>query len=229
MKAIRQRVFRNMRRSPLFLLALALIQQIATSAAHACSTVVGYRVPTNLELTERADVVLLGVAEAHIAAAKEHELGQVVIRPVEVLKGGPLPTELRIAGSLSEDRRFVIASDPKELHEPNPGALMGGCTRYAFKRGMLLVLFLERQADGTLDLAGYPFARSAEDVPSPEAPWVKAVRLYAQVAALPKDQRKAALKARRDALRAQVGDSDAALLVQDISRQISEKRIPPSD
>ena len=94
---------------------------------------------------------------------------------------------------------------------------------------MMLVLFLERGTDGKLHLAGYPFARSAEDVPSPDAPWVKAVRLYAEVAALPKDQRKAALKARRDALRAQANDPNAALLAKDISRQLSQKRIPPFD
>ena len=212
-----------------FLLVLALAQPLATAAAHACSPVPGYRVPTNLELTERADAIILGVAEAAIQSEEEHELGKVVIRSLEVLKGGAQPSELRIRGYLSDDAREVVASKPKELHRPNPGALIGGCTRYIFKRGMLLVLFLKRGDDGKLALASYPFARSAEDVPSADAPWVKAVRLYAEIAALPQDQRKEALKARRAALRAQKDDPDAALLASDISRQLSQVRIPPFD
>jgi hypothetical protein len=206
-----------------------LAQPLATTAAHACSPVLGYRVPTNLELTELADVILVGVAEKHTPSTEEHDLGEIVIRSVDVLKGGLPSGEVRIRGMLTEEPRFVIASNPKELYEPNPGTLIGGCTRYAFKRGMLLVLFLKRGTDGKLHLASYPFARSAEDVPSPDAPWVKAVRLYAEIAALPRDQRKAALKARRDALLVQADDPDAALLAKDISRQLSRKRIPPFD
>lgn len=207
---------------------IALLLATASPAA-ACSPMRGYRVPTSLELAERADMILLGTAESHVPNVGEYGLGSVVIRPVALLKGQSLPADLRIRGYLSDDPRRVVASDPRDLLSSNPGAMTGGCTRYIFKRGMLLLLFLERDSEGRLDLAGYPFARSAEDVPSPDALWVRAVRLYVEIAALPEAGRRAALVARRDALRAQTGDADAALLAEDIDRQLSHRRIPPYD
>jgi len=212
----------------LFLAAAASLPLVAAPAA-ACSVGPGYRVPTNLELAARADLILLGTAEEEVPAAGDAHIGEVVVRPTLLLKGDALPAELRIHGYLSDDPRLVAPSNPRELYAPNPGALMGGCTRYIFRRGMLLLLFLERDGEGRLRLAPHPFARSAEDVPSPEAPWVRAVRLYVEIAALPEAERRAALAVRRDALRAASGDADAALLAEDIDRQIRRRRIPPYD
>lgn len=206
-------------------LAIALAV-LAPAPVAACSVVEGYRVPTNLELAGRADLILLGIAERDIGATGDN-LGEVVVRPVELLKGDGLPAEVRIAGYLAEDR--VTASDPRDLYNPNPGALAGACVRYVFRRGMLLLLFLERGDDGRLRLVGAPFARSAEDVPSADAPWAKAVRLYVEIAALPQAERRAALIARRDWLRARRDDPDAALLAEDIDRQLRRRRIPAAD
>jgi hypothetical protein len=212
-----------------FAVALALTAPlVAAEPAAACSVVPSYRVPTNLELTENADMIVLGIAEGEASVAGEH-MGEVIVRPTALLKGDALPTEVRIRGYLDDDPRLVAASNPRDLFSPNPGALIGGCTRYVFRRGMLLLLFLERDDEGRLRLAGYPFARSAEDVPSPDAPWVRAVRLYAEIAALPEAERRGALTARRDALRAEAGDPDAALLADDIHRQLRRRRIPPHD
>ena len=213
----------------LALLASALLPIFAAAPATACSVIPGYRVPTNLELAERADLILLGTAESHAPSAREHDLGDVVIRPVALLKGESLPAELRVGGYLSDDPRRVVASDPRDLFNPNPGALSGGCRRYVFRRGMLLLLILERNEEGGFRLAPYPFARTAEDVPSPDAPWARAVRLYVEIAARPEAERRGALEARRDALRAASGDPDAALLAHDIDRQLRRRRIPPHD
>jgi len=213
----------------LAMLGLALLPLLSAAPAIACSVISSYRVPTNLELAERADLILLGTAEGEVPAGAEHDMGVVVVRPIELLKGESLPAELRIRGFLSDNPRLVVASNPRDLFNPNPGALIGGCMRYIFQRGMLLLLFLERDDEGRLHVASYPFARSAEDVPSPEAPWVRAVRLYVEIAALPEAERRAALTARRDALRALAGDPDAALLAVDIDRQIRRRRIPPHD
>ena len=214
---------------PFAMLGLALLPLISATPAIACSVVPSYRVPTSLELAERADLILLGTAESEALAGAGSDMGQVIVRPTELLKGESLPAKLRIRGFLSDSPRLVVASNPRDLFNPNPGALIGGCTRYIFQRGMLLLLFLERDDEGRLRLATYPFARSAEDVPSPEAPWAKAVRLYVEIAALPEAERRAALTARRDALRALAGDPDAALLAEDIDRQIRRRRIPPYD
>lgn len=220
-----------MRALRLAVAALALTGLAPAAPAIACSVVSSYRVPTNLELAERADLILLGTAESDVPSADKYDMGQILVRPVELLKGESLPAELRIDGYLSDDPRRVAASNPRDLFNPNPGALMGACIRYIFRRGMLLLLFLERDDEGELRLASYPFARSAEDVPSPDAPWVKAVRLYVEIAALPSAERRAALAARRDALRAAAaaGDPDSALLADDIDRQLRRRRIPPYD
>ena len=212
----------------LLLLSLTLVPALQTAPVIACSVVSSYRVPTSLELAERADLILLGTAEGEIPAEDDYGMGEVLIRPVELLKGESLPSELRIRGYLSDDPGLVVASNPRDLFNPNPGALIGGCTRYIFERGMLLLLFFERDDEGRLQLASYPFARSAEDVPSRDSPWVQAVRLYVEISALPERERRAALIARRDALRAQ-GNADSALLADDIDRQLQRRRIPPRD
>jgi hypothetical protein len=216
---------------PALLLSLAVAGlPLAATPAAACSVARSYRPPSNLELTERADMILLGTAERAVPGARAHGIGEVIVRPVALLKGESLPAEVRLSGHLFDDPRVVVPiSDPRDLLNPNRGALTGGCRRYIFRPGMLLLLFLQRDGEGRLHLASYPFARSAEDVPSPDALWVRAVRLYVEIAALPEAERRAALVARRDALRAATGDPDAPLLAADIDRQIAGRRIPPLD
>jgi hypothetical protein len=216
-----------------FAAAAAALLLAAAPPAAACSVVDSYRVPTNLELTAQADMILLGTIERGEGEPDQSPFSrEIVVRPTLLLKGAALPAEVRINGYLSDDPRDVVASDPRDLLHPNPGAMFGGCVRYIFRRGMQVVLFLHRDmrnGEGRLRLAGSPFARSAEDVPSPDAPWVKAVRIYAEIAALPEGQRRAALVAHRDALRARTGDADAALLAEDIDRQLNRRRGPSRD
>lgn len=215
-------------RSPLLAPALALAAALAASPAGACSVVSTYRVPTNLELAERADTIVLGTVERQEGEGGAFDTA-VVVRPTLLLKGAELPAEVRLRGYLAKDvGRQATRSDPSELHRVNPDALSGGCNRYVFEPGMQLVLFLKRDAKGELRPTLPPFARAAEDVPGPDSPWVKAVRLYAEIAALPAGQRRAALAARRAALRASA-DPDSALLAADIGRQLADKRLPPFD
>lgn len=206
------------------LIALALACSSAPAAA--CSMIPSYRVPTNLELAERADTIILGVIEREIPGQQAWD-SQLVVRPTILLKGAALPGEIRIRGHLSGQYMRAVASDPRDLYNPNPNALAGACVRSLFDRGMLVLLFLERKGEA-LELANYSFARTAEDVPSRDALWVKAVRIYVEMAALPKKQRKAALIAKRDVLRAS-SEPDDKLLADDLDRQIKKKRIPPYD
>ncbi len=139
-----------------------------------------------------------------------------------------MPAEVRLGGYIAKSGELVTRSDPQELHRPNPDALRGGCNRYVFEPGMQLVLFLVRDEKVELRPTLPPFARAAEDVPSAEALWVKAVRLYAEAAALPAKRRRTFLLARRDALLA-AGDADSLLLAHDINRQLKKKRPAPYD
>lgn len=208
--------------------ALTLAAAWAAAPADACSVDRSYRVPTNFELAESADTILLGTVERQEGEGSIFDTA-VILRPTLLLKGAALPAEVRLGGRLAiPGARPVTRSDPSELHRVNRDALSGGCNRYVFERGMQLVLFLQRDSKGELRPSLPPFARAAEDVPGPDALWVKAVRLYAGIAALPAGRRRAALAERRDALRAS-GDPDSALLAADIDRQLETKRLPPFD
>ena len=211
--------------------AAVVIAAVASAApAAACSVVPGYKVPTGLELAEAADAIVLGVVEGSVSQGDGPWDSEIAVRPTHLIKGAALPERVSLRGYLAESAGYrPTRSDPRELHAPNPDALSGGCNRYVFEKDMTLLLFLKRDQNGVLAPAMPPFARAAEDVASPDAPWVKTVRLYAEIAALPKKERRAALIARRDSLRASTDDPDAALIAAEIDRQLKNKRIPPFD
>jgi len=201
--------------------AVAAALLVAAAPAAACSMPASYRPPSNLQLVESAEVIVLATVVDGHDGLEGIEPGGVIVRPTLLRKGDALPEEVRLRGMVRTDPRSVLTrSDPRELFAPNGDALRGACSRYTFERGMMLLLFLQRGDDGQLHLASHSFSRNAEDVPSPDALWVRATRLYVEIAALPPAERRAALTARRDALRAQAGDPDAALLAAEIDRQL---------
>ncbi|HET9637630.1 MAG TPA: hypothetical protein VFP12_00310 [Allosphingosinicella sp.] len=209
------------------LLALALAALVAVPAS-ACSVVSSYRVATNLELVERAEAIVLGTVERQQGEGSPFDT-EVVVRPTLLLKGAAVPDEIRLRGYLAKGGgNNATRSDPRELYRVNPDALTGGCNRYVFERGMQLVVFLQRDGKGLLRPSLPPFARAAEDVPGPDSLWVKAVRQYVDIVALPADRRPSALIARRDALRAAGGPDDIAL-ADDIDRNLKKKRLPNFD
>jgi len=210
-------------------LLLSLAAAVATTAplpALACSPVAGYRVPTNMELTAEADMVLLATVTGGKAmdAVSDPDEMRVNIRPVAVLKGDPAtaPTTLPVALAT---RPYALLSNPYDLANAHPLAEMGGCIRYMVPKGSRLLFFLDRH-EGQWVPAGGPFSRWAEDVLTDDAPWLAAVRLYLDVQALPEAERKAALIARRDALRAKGDDPVATLLADDIERQLAGPNKP---
>lgn len=220
-----------MRRSRLIAsAALCAILLLSAAPAAACSVAGSYRVPTNLEMVERADTIVLAVVvradDPHAGDPRDMPPGErmgLIVRPTALIKGRSLPGELRIFGSIAEGR-FAVASDPDELENAHPLSYIGGCTRYMFLPGGTILLFLARGESGALVPLSPPFSRYAEDVASADARWVRAVRLYAEVAALPEGERRAALIARRDALRARTGDRDALAIADDIDRQLRGNR-----
>lgn len=217
------------------LVALAFASVSASTGAGACSMVEGYKVPTNLELAEAADTIVIATVESQRKAAADADpwAGAVITKPVKLLKGAQLPATVEIPGSIIADEprlaRMVIASAPRELRRANPGAMIGGCVRYIFDRGMKLVLFLKRDASGNLIPFRSSFSRDAEDVADENALWVKAVREYAAISLLPKRERKPAMKARIVALKADASDDANVLLARDMEVELSGKRLPPYD
>lgn len=192
--------------------------------AAACSVAPGYRVPTNLELVERTEVILLGTVTPGDFEPDSGERQMIGVEPVEALKGA-MPTAPIALPAMIATGSEVQLSNPYELKEAHPQSFAGACTRYVFPRGSRVLFFLDRQ-DGVWREAGGPFSRWAEDVLTDDAPWLQAVRFYVDVAKLPEEERAAALTARRDELGALGDDPVAQLIAADIDRQLAGPNAP---
>ena len=217
------------------LIATALLAPIP--AAEACSVASGYRVPTTLELAEEADAIVVAQpGQPGIWPEGEPELQFVAIT---MLKGpaartvGDSRIVARAPGMLGTKVRPATPSDPTELARANPEAFAGGCTRFTFHPKKSVVLFLKREGE-EYRVMSYPFARTAEDTEFPDSRWLKAVREYVAIAALPPAMRRARMEARRDLLKAR-GDADSRAIAADIDRELNgprkplRERLPPAD
>lgn len=204
---------------------------VAAGPAAACSMMAGYKVPTNLELAAQADTIVIASVET-VRAGEDKWRGTIVAKPSTLLKGAVLPETVELAGAAivdSETAGMVVASAARELRAPNPGALIGGCVRYVFAKGMKLVLFLERDKAGQLVPYRSSFSRDAEDVADENALWVKAVREYAAISLAPRRQWKALLRERIVSLRALTANPDAHAIADDMAVELSGKRRPSYD
>ena len=86
---------------------------------------------------------------------------------------------------------------------------------------MLVVAFLKKK-DNTYVVNAPPFSRALEDVPSSDALWVKAIKIYVKIAALPGVKRRKAMEAERARLAARKNDPDAPLLARELDRALHE-------
>ncbi len=208
-----------------FFLALALL---AAPAAHACSVAPGYRVPTTLELAAQADAII--VAQPFDQRATAEGAPEIVFASLVILKGAPgrEVKDDRIVvnapGILSVEEQPARPSDPRELVRAHPEAYEGGCVRVTFHPKQWVVLFLKREGDD-YRVISYPFARTAEDTALPDSRWLKAVREYIAIAALPPAARRARMAVRRDLLKAR-GDADSLAIAADIARELVGPRKP---
>lgn len=201
---------------------------IAVPVARACSVTPGYRVPTTLELAEQADAIV--VAEVWEPETSPDGEPEISFGSLVTLKGppgrdiGPDRIIARSAGVLASKVRPATPSDPAELVRANPEAYAGGCTRFTFHPKKWVVLFLKRKGDEYRVLS-YPFARTAEDTTLPDSRWLKAIREYVAIAALPPAMRRARMEVRRDLLKAR-GDADSLAIAADIDRELNGPRKP---
>jgi hypothetical protein len=210
-----------MRRLHLFA-GLALMA--APIPAAACSVVPGYRVPTNMELVEDADLILLAAVSDGDFAPDSMPEQQIAIEPLAAIKGDLPAGPLAMPGSIATDADALL-SNPYELKDAHPQSLAGACNRYMFPRGSRVLFFLKWEGDHWR-AAGGPFSRWAEDVLTDDAPWLQIVRLYAEAASLPESDRTAYLAARRAEYRAEGDDPVAQLIATDIDRQLAGPNPP---
>lgn len=201
-----------------------LLGSVWAGPASACSGPATYRPPTALDLAARADAIVIAEVEGERRSRTPERGGDVLATTRIILHGTMAPRRIVIPESIiTQDRTILFRSAPRELREPNEGALLGGCVRYTFARGMKLVLFLSRDRRGDWTLIRETFARDAEDVVGPDALWVKAVREYAAIAKLPEEQRSVAMRHRIRALRA-TGTADAVAIAADMRTELKVRR-----
>lgn len=206
-----------------FALTVASVATIAAaSPAAACSVDESYRVPTSLELVEGSKAIVLARVGDELPNEDPWD-GEIALHPELLIAGRSLPGELRFRARHGAAEFRPTPSNPLELANANPDAFSGGCNRYIFNRGMLLLLFLKQDEAGQFQIINRPFARTLEDVPSSTSLWVRAIRYYVAIAQLPRNQRKSAMAAEVVRLRA-TGSNDDKLLAADIQRQISRRR-----
>lgn len=218
-------------------LVLVLALLVSAPAAQACSVAPGYRVPTTLALVDEADAIVVAhVGQPGISTDGEPELR---FNAITTLKG-PINLKeqsdhiiVRAPGMLGTKARRATPSDPTELVRANPEAFAGGCTRFTFDPDKTVVLFLKREGE-EYRVMSYPFARTAEDTEFPDSRWLKAVREYIAIAALPPAMRRARMEVRRDLLKAR-RDPDSRAIAADIERELNgphkplREPLPPAD
>lgn|GEM_PF-2153090 len=151
--------------------------------AFACTPPPGYRTPTNFELVQKADLIVL----ARVVDGPDDPFGErafVAIEPVRVLKGTVPGDPLRIHGSLKWNGR-TVPSMPTPLASAHFSTGMGACIRLFYPKGGLIVAMFQRTDVSDKHAHPYsmtplfePLSRSAEDVESADGVWVKAVETY---------------------------------------------------
>ena len=210
----------------MFRTTLVVVGLFFGSPALACSVIESYRVPTNLELTTQAKLIMLGKVEGGTPMGDGSPgTMQLTVRPLTALKGALPDGPLVLEGLALAPERFSVLSNPYELEGAHPLSYIGGCIRYMFPVGTTALFFLQ-QRDGKWAPAGGPFSRWAEDVFDPQSPWPKLVALYVRVAAIPEAERKTLLETERDRLLAEADDPVAHLMALDISRQLAGPNKP---
>ncbi len=154
--------------------AAALLVLGAPTATLACSPAPGYVRPSNFELVQIADTIVVAQAIGAKDEGKEDFFGRkVVFRVVQTLKGEAVG-DIEVAGlALGRTR----PSDPRDILSPHPEAYMGACNRVTMAKGGTYVLFLEKRGKGYAPL-GHPFSRVDEDYAGEASPWMRLIRTY---------------------------------------------------
>ncbi len=208
---------------------LALLAMwLMPAASWACSPVEGYRTPTNFELVQKADLIVL----ARIVSGPEDMSGlrpEIAIEPVRVLKGTLPADPLRLMGSLKWNEK-TIPSMPTPLAASHFSAGMGACVRIFYPRAALVLAMFQRtpadrKADFPYSMSPLfePFARSAEDVESEDGVWVKAVQAYVALqASVDAGHVREAADRMRIELGARVGDLAAQAMADDLAYYLDQ-------
>jgi hypothetical protein len=146
----------------------------AVGPAQACSVEKGYVWPTNFELLEIADAVVVATASGE---GRLPGVPAVTFRVEERLKGSP-PSRLALPHThLGESS----PSDLTNITEAFAHGPFGACYRKAFRKGERYLLIIHRNAQGGWEAGEIPLSRSGEDHEGDDTVWARSVRRYLRV------------------------------------------------
>lgn len=188
--------------------------------ATACSVVDSYRIPTNFELVQRADMIVLARV-ASGPADMDHGADEpgIVLETVRVLKGDPPREPLRLFGSVAWNGMPMV-SLPTPLGPSHFSAGLGACIRMFYPQDGLLVAMFQNTPDGPRQIFD-PWARAVEDVEAPDGVWVRAIEEYLAILAEAADGNvRNLVEARQAALMAQADDMVAQAIAIDLRRHL---------
>ena len=193
---------------------IAALSLTCSTPSWACSPDGEYREPTNIELIERADLVVLGRVDAE--RPKERTSSNAVgLTPIRTLKGHA-PEKLTLYGTFRDRSGKLVAPEPTKLNEAHSSSTWGACDRQAYAPGTLVIATFKKRPEGYIQMT-YPFARNVEDVESEQGLWVRAATLYTRIISQHRPaQRRKAFQKERERL-AQSNDPEAQAIAQDIA------------
>ena len=182
--------------------------------ADACSVTSDYVRPSNFELVQIADAVVVATA---VRGLTQQDESKVDFRVDKKLKGAG-PQTFR-----SESARLgpTSASNLDDLSTSHPEGHAGPCNRYSFRKNAAYLLFLTRDKDGSWRTAGYPFSRISEDYVE-QSVWARTVRRYIRLQErLGPVEEVEALAAMLESKRGPDGETLAATELADIKDHLS--------
>lgn len=201
------------------LLIAALSFIFTATPALACTVAQGYRVPTNFELIERADLVVLARVESQTSPdPAEWFKPNVWLSPIRAIKGALPRTPLGLRGTVT-NRGVPVLPQPTALDQVHASTMWGACIRQVYAKDTLVIATFVKGKDGGYIQIAAPFSRAVEDVESENGLWVRTATLYATMQGRP-GERAAVIKAEVTRLEGLAGDPEAAAIAADLRRNI---------
>jgi len=208
--------------------AFALLASAFPVSALACTVPADYMPPTNLQLANDANTIVLGeVVGGGIGSPADPDAPSITVHPIVALKGLLPGADFKIGGmSLAEDGAASGADgDSLAFGAPDPAAMGEDCIRRQFPLHAQALFFLKRE-NGEWAPAGGPLSRWAQDVTGLDAPWVQLASLYAHAAMMPTEEARQLLEQRHEALVSRPDDPQAAAMAADLERSLAGPEVP---
>lgn len=152
-----------------------------TAISEACKLPADYQGPSNFELVQLADSIVIARANSFVLNKDD---AFVRFNVIEKIKGATDLKQLSLEGW----DKFEGAGNDTDFSQPRPGAFSGSCIPFDYRKGALYLLFL-RSEGKNVELLDFPFTRVNEEI-TPDSNWLMAVRKYVQISEVKDKQRR---------------------------------------